>query len=349
MTLWHDDRAPSVPPMPGRFGPSAYPAAFGDVPFRVRVRDGAAESSMLDARDLSVLLWLPLTTDAGAVGTLALAWRRDPRLSAQDLEASRRFAGLGARAIVGSERAHTQTEVLQRVVELMLTKPRPVAGSYALAVRYSSASQVARIGGDFYDFVEVGDGLAFIVADARGKGLEASSMAAVLKGAFRSLAGEGVGPSHLLGVLDRLVTREAGDEDFVTAVVGRAHADGRITIASAGHPLPFGAAPEVPEVGAPLGLGDTAPEGHGRLSPGDRLICYTDGLIEARDAEGRFIDPDRIAKAITDAPLDEVLDALVAMVNEHVSGELQDDLALLGIEYQPGLAPGARGGDGASR
>jgi Stage II sporulation protein E (SpoIIE) len=335
MTLWHDDRSPAVPPMPGRFGPSAYPAAFGEEPSRVRLHDRAPESSMLHARGLATLLWLPLTADGATVGTLGLAWRRDPRLSAQELEASRRFAGLGARAIVGSERAQTQAEILQRIVALMLTRPPEVAGPYRLAVRYSSASQLARIGGDFYDVVEVDDGLAFIVADTRGKGLEASSLAAVLKGAFRSLAGEGIGPSHLLTILDRLVTREAGEEDFVTALVGRVHADGRVTIASAGHPLPFGSAPEVPGVGAPLGLGFIAPEGSGRLAPGERMICYTDGLIEARDADGNFLDPERIAKALTGAPLDDVLDDLVTLATEHVKGRLQDDLALLGIEYQP--------------
>ena len=61
-----------------------------------------------------------------------------------------------------------------------------------VGVRYQSASGLAQIGGDFYDVVELDErGLAFILADARGKGLEASSLAAVLKGAFRSLAGEG--------------------------------------------------------------------------------------------------------------------------------------------------------------
>ena len=64
--------------------------------------------------------------------------------------------------------------------------------NFCIEVRYQSASGLAQIGGDFYDVVELDErGLAFILADARGKGLEASSLAAVLKGAFRSLAGEG--------------------------------------------------------------------------------------------------------------------------------------------------------------
>jgi hypothetical protein len=344
MTLWRDDRNPTVPPMPGRLAPAAFPAAYGTRPAYARVRDrDTPEATMLDARGLSGLLWLPLPGERGPVGTLALAWRRTPRLTAQGLEASTRFAQLGARAIVGSERARTQAEVLQRLVDLLLTEPPAWSRGYAIRVRYESASTLARIGGDFYDVVEVGDdALAFIVADARGKGLEASSVAAVLKGAFRSLAGEGSGPERILARLDQLVTREGGVEDFVTALVGRVEADGRIVIASAGHPLPLGAAPGVPRVGAPLGLGDTAAEGHGRLRPGDRFVCFTDGLIEARDEAGRFLDQRVLEGMLGRRELDGVLDGLVGAVKRHVREELGDDLALLGLEYRPedGDSPG---------
>ena len=337
MTLWRDDRDAGVAPMPGRFGPATFPAAFGSHPRRIRVRDrDTPESTMLAARDLSVVLWLPLSDESGPVGTLALAWRRDPRLSGADLEASARFAELGARAIVGSERARGQAEVLQHVLALLLSEPPAWTRGYAIGVRYESASQLAQIGGDFYDVVEVGqDGLAFIIADARGKGLEASSLAAVLKGAFRSLAGEGAGPGRILTRLDRLVRREGEDEDFVTALVGRVHADGRLTLASAGHPIPFGAAPALPRVGAPLGLGDSPPEGRGRLMPGDRLICFTDGLVEARDPDGEFIDQTTLKTTLTEERLEVVLDRLVELVTEHVQGRLGDDLALLGLEYDP--------------
>jgi phosphoserine phosphatase RsbU/P len=222
------------------------------------------------------------------------------------------------------------------VLALLLSEPPAWTRGYAIGVRYESASQLAQIGGDFYDVVEVGqDGLAFIIADARGKGLEASSLAAVLKGAFRSLAGEGAGPGRILTRLDRLVRREGEDEDFVTALVGRVHADGRLTLASAGHPIPFGAAPALPRVGAPLGLGDSPPEGRGRLMPGDRLICFTDGLVEARDPDGEFIDQTTLKTTLTEERLEVVLDRLVELVTEHVQGRLGDDLALLGLDYDP--------------
>jgi serine phosphatase RsbU (regulator of sigma subunit) len=229
-----------------------------------------------------------------------------------------------------------QTEVLEQVQALLLTTPPGWVAGFQVGVRYQSASGLAQIGGDFYDVVELDErGLAFILADARGKGLEASSLAAVLKGAFRSLAGEGAGPARILNRLDRLVAREGGDEDFVTALAGRVHPDGRILLASAGHPAPLGAGPRLVQVAAPLGLGTQANESQGHLRPRDRLICYTDGLVEARNAAGEFLDRSVFEQAVAADSLTEALDRLVELVDRHAEGRHDDDLALLALEYDP--------------
>jgi len=330
---------PGIRPLPARLARASFPGAFGTSPRRASIRGGAApEASLLEARGLGSLLWLPLLDRAGdLLGTIVLAWReRDPRLSAQALEASERFASLGARAISGSERVRAQTEVLAQVQALLLTTPPSWAAGYQVGVRYQSASGLAQIGGDFYDVVEVDDlGLAFILADARGKGLEASSLAAVLKGAFRTLAGEAAGPARILHRLDRLVAREGGEEDFVTALAGRVYPNGRVVLASAGGPPPLGGGPRLVQVAAPLGLGAQANESYGLLRRGQRLICYTDGLVEARNTAGEFIDRARFEEATAAGSLTEALDRLVDLVVRHAEGRHEDDLALLGLEYDP--------------
>jgi hypothetical protein len=336
-------RAHDVPAMPPRLARAGFPAAFMTTTRRTRVRSTTEpEAPMLEARGLGSLLWLPLLDRAGdQLGTIVLAWKRDPKLSAEALEASESFAGLGARAISGSERVRAQAEVLEQVQALLLTTPPAWAAGFEVGVRYQSASGLAQIGGDFYDLVELDEReLAFILADARGKGLEASSLAALLKGAFRSLAGEGAGPARILNRLDRLVAREGGDEDFVTALAGRLHPDGRILLASAGHPAPLGAGPRMVQVAAPLGLGTVANDSQGRLHPGDRLVCYTDGLVEARDAAGEFIDRARLEEAVRAESLAAALDGLVELVDRHAEGRHDDDLALLGLEYAPRDADG---------
>jgi Stage II sporulation protein E (SpoIIE) len=335
-------RDPEVPAMPLRLPKASFPAAFMTVARRAGVRSTTEpEAPMLEARGLSSLLWLPLLDEAGEqLGTIVLAWKRDPKLSAQALEASESFASLGARAISGSERARAQAEALRQVQALLLTTPPARVAGFRVGVRYQSASGLAQIGGDFYDVVELDErGLAFILADARGKGLEASSLAAVLKGAFRSLAGEGAGPARILNRLDRLVAREGGDEDFVTALAGRLSPDGRIVLASAGHPGPLGAGPHLVQVAAPLGLGTQANESQGQLRPGDRLVCYTDGLVEARDAAGEFLDRSVLEDAVGADSLAAALDRLVELVDRHADGRHDDDLALLGLEYDRSPEP----------
>ena len=347
------DHADPVAPLPDQLGAEELPAAFSDQPQASWTpadsepgaaprRRPAAAPRLLEARGLAGLLVLPLVhPDGRQLGAILLAWRhRRPRLSAHDLEVSRRFAGLGARAISGSERVQAQADLLRQLQALLLTTPPVWAAGYRIGVRYQSASGLAQIGGDFYDVAEVdGEGLAFILADARGKGIEASSLAAVLKGAFRTLAGEGAGPARTLARLDRLVAREGGDEDFVTALAGRLYHNGRVVLASAGHPAPLGARPPlIPRAAAPLGLGSDPQDAYGLLRPGQRLICYTDGLVEARDPAGRFIDRDRLAGVATggEGDLQAVLDRLVALVADHSEGRYADDLALLGLEYAPG-------------
>jgi hypothetical protein len=334
------DREPLVPPLPQRLDAGSYPSAFSSRPERIggRSRSGP-EGPMLEARGLGSLLWLPLIDAAGRqTGVILLAWRqRDPRLSASDLETSARFASLGARAISGSERVQAQAEVLHQIQALLLETPPAWSAGYQIGVRYQSASALAEIGGDFYDVVEAGEqGVAFMIADARGKGLEASSLAAVLKGAFRTLVGEGAGPAAILVRLDRLVEREGGEEDFVTALAGRVYPNGRVVLASAGHPVPLGIrSPLDPKIAAPLGLGTRPEDAFGLLRKGERLICYTDGLVEARDRDGEFIDPAAFDHAMAAGSLDEVLDELMATVERHSAGRQTDDLALLGLEYAP--------------
>ena len=70
-----------------------------------------------------------------------------------------------------------------------------------------------------------------------------------------------------------------------------------------------------------------------------RLVCYTDGLIEARDTLGRFVDPEALDRALRGGSLGKALDELVEVVDRHSDGRRFDDLALLGLEYAPEPPP----------
>jgi sigma-B regulation protein RsbU (phosphoserine phosphatase) len=112
-----------------------------------------------------------------------------------------------------------------------------------------------------------------------------------------------------------------------------------LVLASCGHPPPLlvrrdGTAQllELPP-GLPLGLGDSAVPVSFAWNPGDRLLLYTDGLSEARDADGTFLAPTDLVPTIASQPMDVALDRVLEQARRHVSDHLLgDDLALVLLE-----------------
>jgi serine phosphatase RsbU (regulator of sigma subunit) len=147
----------------------------------------------------------------------------------------------------------------------------------------------------------------------------------------------------------RAVSREAETEDFVTALLLDVHADGRLSLCSAGHHPPVlltadeAAAVRVSSPSPPFGLADRFTVTSARWNVGDRLLLFTDGLIEARDARGDFFPLDGHVDALRGGTPDEALDRLTARLTAHAGGNLRDDLALLLVERSSppaGTVPG---------
>ena len=180
-----------------------------------------------------------------------------------------------------------------------------------------SATAQAHVGGDFYEALHCNGSLRAIVGDVRGKGLEAVQLANVLVGAFRGADHDHVGLAELARTLDQAFLRfEPGDEDFATVVMVELREDGGLTVVNCGHPPPLvvtagGLAPiRPPAYVPPVGLHPRPAAAELRLEPGDRLLLYTDGILESRHA-GRFFDFDANATVVHEGPPDQALTALV--------------------------------------
>jgi sigma-B regulation protein RsbU (phosphoserine phosphatase) len=219
--------------------------------------------------------------------------------------------------------------------------PAVVAG-YRFATAYRSAADESHIGGDFYKVLSTDYGVRVIVGDVRGKGLGSIAMTSAVLGCFREWAPE---VSTLKGLVARLDSRvvEKGEEgDFVTAVVAAVDHEGCMEVAICGHPSPIHLTPHGPKGGSiaehgtrPLGLEPDPNLVTVALSPGDRVLFYTDGLIESRDQTGNWIelDEDLIGLLGVD-PMESALDGLLSRL-ETRAVVLQDDLALLLVECPP--------------
>jgi phosphoserine phosphatase RsbU/P len=237
----------------------------------------------------------------------------------------------------GREQRMTQITQVAEVAQRAILRPIPARlGAMTFATRYLSAAEEALIGGDFYDAAFTPRGLRLIVGDVRGKGLPAVQLASVVLGCFRETAFAEADLRGLVAALDRRVGAELGEEDFVTVVLVEFGPQGWLRLVNCGHPPPLLVQPtgrrllEPRQPAPPLGLDPNPVVEQVRLGPEDRLLLYTDGLVEARAADGRQFELDeRVEACLTAATLERALDGLVGLLLTHAGRRLDDDLALV--------------------
>ncbi|WP_340384286.1 PP2C family protein-serine/threonine phosphatase [Streptomyces sp. SS7] len=258
-------------------------------------------------------------------------------------------------------RAHSAAEAMQRT--LLRPVPRRL-GPVRAAGFYEAGVGGTLVGGDLYDVCETPFGVRAIIGDVRGKGLGAVQTVAAVLGSFRVSAHEWRSLSGLAERLELSIARngpagEDGDPElFVTALVLEfPPGGGEVRIVDRGHPAPLvvGARETrrlVTEPGLPLGLGTLAVGGAATtvhpLAPGEVLLMHTDGVSEARDADGVFYPVlRRLGERFRGecAPDPEAVVAFVRSDSERWSASTgdtdNDDRAVLALRPDPAQAPPA--------
>jgi serine phosphatase RsbU (regulator of sigma subunit) len=323
-----------------------YPHLSQGVFDRFAVTDEHLE--MIRAFKMSSSMVVPLTGRSGTFGAMTLMYAESGRSYVEDDVLF--VEDVARRAALALETAQRFSETSGRLADVQLVAnaaqrailaPVPSRlGPIALAGRYVSASAEALVGGDLYEIIQRDDAVRLLIGDVRGKGLTAVRTATIVLGEFRAAAADLADIGDVAVQIDRRLRPYLGDEDFATALVAEIDFDGRYSIASCGHPPPIvvrgGALSELAlESSLPLGLGAQPTVAHGRLEVGDRILLYTDGVIEARDEHRDFVDLFRLAERLAHGPLDLALDGILDSLHRAVGRELGDDVALLAAEYDP--------------
>ncbi|GAA2417523.1 PP2C family protein-serine/threonine phosphatase [Streptomyces glaucosporus] len=254
------------------------------------------------------------------------------------------------------QRLKDAREVAEAVQRAVLPTPPERVGPLDVAVRYRAAAREAAIGGDLYAILSAPHSVRLMIADVRGKGLNAVRTVNGLLGTFHEVAVHLPGLPEVVGRLEERMQRlnaeeEGGAESFATAVVVDVPADGgELSVVNLGHPAPLllhrgrvrPLDPSVPSL--PLGLGDLggaqAPVDRYPLPPGAVLLLFTDGVVEARDRRGVFYDPVPFLSRPLPAEPGAVLDVLLADLVRHTGGALEDDAALLAVTRRRGASEG---------
>jgi serine phosphatase RsbU (regulator of sigma subunit)/anti-sigma regulatory factor (Ser/Thr protein kinase) len=289
---------------------------------------------------------VPLHGQSSLQGVLSLVPDDDPGADALDLEV---LTSVGQQAGLALDRAQLYEQsasVAHELQQSLLAIEPPDDRRYEVATAYRPGVERLEVGGDWYDVFLAAEGvLAFGVGDVVGRGLGAASAMGQLRSAVRAVSDLREGPGRLLSRLDRFVEHSEAAAMATLAYAELDLATGELRYACAGHPPPL----LLPERGEPrlLWEGRSTPlgafsrpqhraEARMFLADGDRVLLYTDGLVERRE---RSLDAglDLLRAAATgdhDLPLDAVVRRLTATMLRHE--HTRDDVCLLLLAWNGG-------------
>jgi sigma-B regulation protein RsbU (phosphoserine phosphatase) len=200
------------------------------------------------------------------------------------------------------------------------------------------------VGGDYYDLLRLSDTqLAVCIGDVAGKGMPAALLMAALQAAVRASAAPEVAPHEVCERVRRVIVQSLTGGRFTTFFYGSIDTvDKRIRYCNAGHNPPVlvradGSAIRLDKGGPALSrLFSSTPFQHGEeeIREGDRLVLFTDGVSEARDAGGNDFGEDRLEQLIAanrKSPARELIATIVDSVSSFSEGRTDDDLTLVAV------------------
>ncbi|MGW1551395.1 PP2C family protein-serine/threonine phosphatase [Streptomyces sp. NPDC002346] len=294
---------------------------------------------------MRTLLGVPLVVRGTVYGDLYVADKLDGTPFDDDDEGL--LTALASAAGVSLENAHLYQQ-LKRAAEHFQRRMLPVLPDLSpleAAARYEPASELPRLGGDWYDAMVLPDGATcVVVGDVTGHDVEAAPLMGQIRNMLRAIALDRCGPPGLImSKLDHALTM-FDDPPTATLILGRIEHDraegGGYTFgwSNAGHlpPLLVGADGSTRYLaparhGIPVGIDASVPRfSHDHpLPPGSTLLLFTDGLVERRDQDidTGLGDLAEQAARLATAPLEELCDALISRSRQ----VFDDDVALLAL------------------
>ena len=245
--------------------------------------------------------------------------------------------------LASKERLERELELARQVQQSLLPRTFPRLPGFHFAVRCEPARQV---GGDFYDVMPLSNGLFGVaIADVSDKGMPAALYMALSRSLLLAVAQRTPSPGFALSEVNRLLLELGGPDGFVSMFYGVVDPQSRrLTFARGGHERPYllreGELLPLDADGAVLGLLDAAEfrlqEQQVRLSPGDKLVLYTDGLTDVLNPEGQLSQRKKLEGLLRsgshDSPAALIDRVFAALANFRGAAEQYDDMTMLVVE-----------------
>ena len=303
-------------------------------------RDRRVDGPLLSSWGLSSVLVLALSLRQRRFGMIGFGYLKPHAFTDAEIDFAQKLATAVSLALESARLYENERFIAETLQESLLSLPSQVEG-IEIAHLYSSATDTARVGGDFYDVFELAHGnVGVLIGDVSGKGVDAAVLTSLVKNTLRAHSvTPGRTPAQIVSMTSEEVHRRTAPESYVTLLFGILdRRDGRLAYCNAGHTsgcirrtngemhsLPANS----PIVGAFSAAHFTDSEAY--LDCGDELWLYTDGLTEARVGSVQFGE-ERLSetlKASEGDSLDRRLGDLLGEVVHFAHGQLSDDIAML--------------------
>jgi serine phosphatase RsbU (regulator of sigma subunit)/transcriptional regulator with GAF, ATPase, and Fis domain len=307
------------------------------------IGDGVGQQSLPDhAFGHGRALIVPLKRHRpGALAALVFQRSRNGSFGADDGRLATTLAtqlSLTLRNVHAFQREHEIAETFQTA---LLVEPPLLAGA-EIGVKYQAAARAARVGGDFYDILQLSPGRVLIaVGDVCGRGLKAATETALLRYMLRAYAQES-SPGEALSRLNAALLAQDPELPFATVVLASLDVHRRnLAYAVAGHPRPIVLAGrrrfQIAQAGGfPISMfpGETYPTNRCVLPEDATLVFYTDGLTEAR-RQGRMLGERGLRETVRrhlDQPAQQLAESLMGRAARYAGGTSDDDMAVVVVK-----------------
>jgi PAS domain S-box-containing protein len=252
------------------------------------------DAELIAALGLRSAIFVPMTARGRTFGAITLCGGgRGRAFDEADLHMAEELGARCAMAIDNARLFRERTRIARTLQESLLPPVLPELPGVDVGARFHAAGEGYEVGGDFYDLFEIGGGaFGVMIGDVCGKGADAAAVTALARYTLRATAMKESSPAETLRTLNDAMLQQRGDRRFCTVLYARFDptATGmRVTMASAGHPLPIAlrVGAEASEAGRPGTLLGVVPDPELEdaavdFEPGDALVLYTDGVTEAR-------------------------------------------------------------------
>jgi len=316
-----------------------------------------SESCAGDFARLSASLIVPLVYQNRVIGSLNLGEKKSGKAyNREDIDLLRTIASQGSVAIENArlfqenlekQRMEEELNIARDLQMSMLPASCPQIEGFEIAALSTPAREV---GGDFYDFIEMGkDRLGLVVGDVTGKSVSGALVMAASRSVFRMLSEEKLTVGDIMIRANRRTKKDIKKGMFVALLYAVLNSKDRVlSFCSAGqtHPMYFssetGRAELLETKGDkfPLGILDEADyqETQIALKPGDKVIFYTDGIVEAMNERGEILGFDRVLEIVQKekaSSADVLLHKILEQVKEFAGSAIQhDDMTVISVSVE---------------